>query len=62
MMNLISFCDGNHSLLEIANIINEPFEEIFPLAVKLIDNGIIEIINKENKKYICLHIRRYPQI
>jgi len=49
MMNLISFCDGNHSLLEIANIINEPFEEIFPLAVKLIDNGIIEIINKENK-------------
>ena len=46
MMNLISFCDGNNSLLEIADLIDESFEEIYPIATKLIDIGIIEVINE----------------
>ena len=46
MMNLISFCDGSNSLLEIADLIDESFEEIYPIATKLIDIGIIEVINE----------------
>jgi aminopeptidase-like protein len=48
MMNLISFCDGNNSLLEIADLINEPFEKIYHIASSLIDNDIVEIINNKN--------------
>jgi len=49
MMNLISFCDGNNSLLEIADLIEESFEEIYPIATKLIDTGIIEVINEKTQ-------------
>ena len=35
MMNMISFCDGKHDLLEIAELINEPFWDILPIFVKL---------------------------
>jgi aminopeptidase-like protein len=45
MMNLISLCDGENSLLEIAEIIDESFENLYPTAVNLIKNGIIEKIN-----------------
>ena len=47
MKNLISFCDGSNSLLEIADLIDESFEEIYPIATKLIDTGIIEVINEK---------------
>ena len=46
MMNLISLCDGSISLLQIADIIDESFEEIYPIATKLIGIGIIEVINE----------------
>ncbi len=46
MMNLISFCDGSRSLLQIADLIDESFEEIYPIAIKLIGFGIIEVINE----------------
>jgi len=49
MMNLISFCDGSNSLLEIADLIDESFEEIYPIATKLIDTGIIEVINEKTQ-------------
>jgi len=43
MMNLISCCDGNTSLLEIADLINEPFMELVPLVEKLVDNGLLSV-------------------
>ena len=49
LQNLISFCDGNNSLLEIADLIEESFEEIYPIATKLIDTGIIEVINEKTQ-------------
>lgn len=42
MMNLISCCDGSLSLLEIANLIKEPFWELAVLVDKLIAQGIVE--------------------
>ncbi len=43
MMNLISYSDGNHSLLEIAELINEPFWELVPLFDKLLNENLIKI-------------------
>lgn len=41
MMNLISYCDGR-SLLEIAEIINEPVSKLLGILKPLIQNGLIE--------------------
>jgi aminopeptidase-like protein len=43
MMNLISYCDGRNSLLEIAEIIGEPIGKLFEIIKLLIDEGIVEI-------------------
>lgn len=43
MMNLISCCDRNTSLLEIADLINEPFWELVPVVEKLVDNGLLSV-------------------
>jgi aminopeptidase-like protein len=40
-MNLISYCDGQHSLLEISNLLNEPFWDLIPIVEKLVDNGLL---------------------
>jgi len=40
-MNLISYCDGQHSLLEISNLLNEPFWDLIPIVEKMIDNGLL---------------------
>jgi aminopeptidase-like protein len=42
MMNLISYCDGSRTLLEIANLIDEPFWELMPLVDKLVAHGLLE--------------------
>lgn len=42
MMNLISYCDGTRTLLEIANLIEEPFWELVPLIEKLVAHGLLE--------------------
>jgi aminopeptidase-like protein len=42
MMNLISYCDGTHSLLEIANLIDEPIWELVPIVEKLVVHGLLE--------------------
>lgn len=42
MMNLISFCDGTQTLLEIAELIGEPFWELVPLVDKLREHGLLE--------------------
>ena len=47
MMNLISYCDGSLSLLEIANLINEPIWELVPIVKKLVAHSLLE------KKYLA---------
>ena len=45
MMNMIAYCDGQHSLLEVADRIGEPFWELIPIAEKLIEHGILEDVD-----------------
>lgn len=42
MMNLISYCDGTRTLLEISNLIEEPFWEVNIIVERLIANGLLE--------------------
>jgi len=42
MMDLISYCDGSLSLLEIADIIHEPFWELLPIVDRLVSHGVLE--------------------
>jgi aminopeptidase-like protein len=46
MMNLITYCDGTQTLLEIANRIDEPFWELLPIAEKLVKHGLLEQKNE----------------
>lgn len=41
MMNLISYCDGEQSLLEIADVIGVPIWDVVKLAKPLIENGLL---------------------
>lgn len=41
MMNLIAYCDGNLTLLEIADRIGEPFWELLPIVKKLICHDLL---------------------
>jgi aminopeptidase-like protein len=49
MMNLISYCDGTLNLLEIADLIEEPFWELLPIFDKLKKHGLI--VSEFNKEY-----------
>jgi aminopeptidase-like protein len=42
MMNMISYCDGEHELLEIAEILGEPMLELVGIAQKLRASGLME--------------------
>ena len=42
MMNLISYCDGRHDLLEIAELIGEPMGKLVDILKPLIAQGLIE--------------------
>ena len=42
MMNFMSYCDGNHSVLEIAEKINVPSWELYDLIEKLKNHDLIE--------------------
>ena len=46
MMNLLSYCDGNHDLLSIAESLNEDFQLILSIIETLLKHSIIE-----EKKY-----------
>ena len=48
MMNLISYCDGSHSLLEIAEIIGESIFKLLKILSPLITNGLIEVSGEPN--------------
>jgi aminopeptidase-like protein len=41
MMNLISYCDGERYLLEIADVIGEPIWEVVRMAKPLIEKGLL---------------------
>ncbi|MBU4118737.1 MAG: DUF4910 domain-containing protein [Proteobacteria bacterium] len=45
MMNMISYCDGKRTLLDIAEIIGEPVLNLVDIAEPLILNGLIEIVH-----------------
>jgi len=44
MMDLISYCDGKHSLLDIAEIIGEPIDRLVEILKPLQANGLIELM------------------
>lgn len=44
MMNMISYCDGSRTLLEIAEIIGEPFAKLRAILEPLIENELIKVI------------------
>jgi aminopeptidase-like protein len=41
-MNMISYCDGQRTLLEIAEIIGEPADKLAKLLDLLVANGLVE--------------------
>ena len=41
MMNLISYCDGRHTLLDIAELIDAPVAELVEILTPLVDDGLI---------------------
>jgi len=43
MMDLISLCDGQNSLLEIAETLNTPIWELYELTDKLVEHELLEI-------------------
>lgn len=49
MMNLISYCDGAHSLLEIAERIGRPIFALYDVLEELIEHNIIKILGYENE-------------
>ena len=42
MINMLSYCDGQNSLLDIAELIDEPFWEVVPLADRLIEHDLLQ--------------------
>jgi len=44
MMNLISYCDGEHDLIQIADLIDAPVWELYAIVKKLVRNEVIETI------------------
>ena len=50
MMDLITWSDGKHTLIEIAEICEVPIWDLYPILDKLVRNDLIEL--KENKKNV----------
>ncbi len=46
LMNILSYCDGKMTILDIANEINESFHEIYPIIEELVGHGLL------TKKYV----------
>jgi len=42
MTNFLAFCDGKRDLIEIAERINTPIWDLFPIIDRLLENGLIE--------------------
>ncbi len=41
MVNLISYCDGNHSLLKISEILDQPFWKLIKIVKKLVKHNLL---------------------
>jgi aminopeptidase-like protein len=46
MVNLISYCDGNHSLLEISEILDAPFWKLIKIVERLVKHKLLIKISK----------------
>ena len=46
MMNLISYCDGENSLLEIAESLNVPIWDLYDMVDKLYSESLISVNNR----------------
>ena len=44
-MNILAYCDGNHSLIDIANVIGVPAWEVIPTLTLLETENLIKKIN-----------------
>ena len=53
MMNLIAYCDGAHSLLEIAEKIGAPMWELIPIAEKLKEHGLLAARSHERTNHVA---------
>jgi aminopeptidase-like protein len=42
LMNIISYCDGKMTILEIADKINETFNSIYPIIEVLVEHGLLK--------------------
>ena len=47
MTDFIAYADGANDLLSISNIIKQPMDVLIPIAEKLLENNLIECVNKE---------------
>ena len=47
--HFISFCDGHKSVLEIAELLDEPFWKLWPIVDKLVDNGLLLVKTSEGE-------------
>ena len=48
MMNMLTYYGDHHSLLEITELIDEPFWEVVPIMKKLIELGLFSIVMRES--------------
>ncbi len=46
MINFISYCDGERSLLEIADLLREPLNDLKGILHVLVEHGLIDIVEK----------------
>jgi len=49
MMNMLSYCDGQNSLLDIAELIDEPFWGLTTIADQLIENDLLQKLEKKRE-------------
>ena len=47
MMNLLAYADGDHDLIEIAEIIGASVADLYPVVERLLDAGVLEAISED---------------
>ena len=40
-MNVLSYCDGSMSILDVADVIGEPFETVFTIIEQLVSKNLV---------------------
>ena len=49
-MNMISYCDGQRTLLEIADMVGQPIATLVTILGPLIENGLIEVVGRRHEQ------------